>query len=71
MLYTDMGLPKAPVERIMRNAGAKKCAEGAVFLLADSMEELADELIEDAIAIAEENGHDVIEKDDVRKASDA
>lgn len=67
----DMRLPLAAIERIMRHAGAENTSADAVELLRESTQELADELAEDAVRIAQQNGRQRIEIDDIEEAIEA
>jgi histone H3/H4 len=64
-------LPLAPLERIMRNAGADRVSEDAVIALAEIIEDVAEELSEDAIAIAKHAGRKTIMAEDLRLARKA
>ncbi|MBN2518049.1 MAG: histone family protein [Candidatus Altiarchaeota archaeon] len=64
-------LPLAPLERIMRNAGADRVSEDAVIALATILEDVAEEISEDAIAIAKHAGRKTIMADDIRLAKKA
>ena len=64
-------LPLAPLERIMRNAGADRVSEDAVIALAEIIEDIAEELSEDAIAIAKHAGRKTIMADDLKLARKA
>lgn len=66
-----MEVPRAPLERVMRNAGAERIAEGAAERLREAVQELADEICEDAITIAEKDGRGTIMIEDVKHASEA
>lgn len=61
-------IPLAHVERIMRNAGAKRLSDEAIEELRDSAEEIAEEVAADAVRIAEQDGRSGITLDDVRAA---
>ncbi len=65
-----MEIPRAPLERVMRNAGAERIAEGAVERLREAVQELADEIGEDAIEIAREDDRGTIMIEDVKEASE-
>lgn len=66
-----MEIPRAPLERVMRNAGAERLTEDAVERLREAVQELADEIGEDAITIAEKDGRGTIMIEDVKHASEA
>jgi len=64
-----MDLPLAPIERIMRNAGAVRISEDAVIALASMLVERAEEVSEDAIAMAKHAGRKTVTADDIRLAA--
>ncbi len=66
-----MELPLAPIERIMRNAGAERISEDAVIALAGMLVERAEELTEDAVALAKHAGRKTVTADDIRLAKKA
>lgn len=66
-----MQLSLASIERIMRNAGAKKLSSEAVTELRESTQELGEELAQDAVRIAREDGRSTITVADIRKAIEA
>lgn len=55
----------------MRNAGADRVSEDAVIALATILEDVAEEISEDAIAIAKHAGRKTIMADDIRLAKKA
>jgi len=61
-------IPLAPLERIMRKAGAKRVSEDAVIAMAQLVEDHAEELSEDAIAIAKSAGKKTVEEADILAA---
>jgi histone H3/H4 len=61
-------LPLAPLERLMRKAGAQRVSEDAVIALARILKDEAEEISEDAIAIAKHAGRKTITADDIRLA---
>lgn len=63
-----MELPLAAIERIMRNAGAERMTEDAVLALQESAQGLVDEMVRDAVAVAEEDGRARITRGDIRDA---
>ncbi len=65
-----MKLPLATLERIMRNAGAKKLTEDAVKRLNMEVEELACEISDEAIDICKKDGRKKLSLEDIRKASE-
>ncbi len=65
-----MKLPLATLERIMRNAGAKKLTEDAVKRLNIEVEELADEIAREAIEVCNADGRKKLSLEDIREASE-
>jgi len=63
-----MSLPNAPVERIIRNAGADRVSEDAVEELKGAIEDLAAELAEDASEMADHAERNTVKKEDVEMA---
>jgi DNA-binding protein len=61
-------LPLAPLERILRNAGAKRVSEDAVVALDEMVENFAEELSEDAIAVSKHAGRATVTCEDVKQA---
>ncbi len=64
-----MELPLSPIERIIRNAGAERVSEDAVIALAGVLKERAEEISEDAIALAKHAGRKTVTADDIRLAA--
>jgi len=63
-----MSLPKAPVERIIRNAGAERVSDEAVEALREAVEELGDELAADASKMADYADRNTVKKEDIEMA---
>lgn len=63
-----MSLPKAPIERIIRNAGAERVSEEAVEELREAVEELGDEIAADAADMAEYAERNTVKSEDVDMA---
>ncbi len=63
-----MKLPKAAVERIIRNAGAERVSSDAVEELREAIEELAAEIATDASEMADYADRKTIEKEDITMA---
>lgn len=66
-----MELPLAPIERIIRKAGADRVSEDAVIALANILKDRAEEVSEDAIALAKHAGRKTITAEDIRLANKA
>lgn len=61
-------LPIAPVERIIRNAGAERVSEYAKKALAEAMEEYAEKVARKAIELARHAGRKTVKAEDVKRA---
>lgn len=63
-----MTLPKAPIERIIRGAGAERVSSEAVEELRDAVEELGLDLSEDAAEMADYADRNTVKKEDIEMA---
>lgn len=61
-------LPLAPVDRIIRNQGAKRVSEEAVKEFAKVLEDIAGDLAAESAALAEHAGRKTVKAEDVRMA---
>lgn len=61
-------LPKAPFERILKKAGAKRVSHEAMGEFANVMEDKLLKIAEEAVAIAKHAGRKTITDEDVRFA---
>lgn len=64
-----MSLPKAPIERIIRKAGAERVSKDAVEELKYALEDLADEISADAVNMADHAERNTVKKEDVEMAT--
>ena len=64
-----MSLPNAPVERILRNAGAERVSKDAVEELRKALEDLGEEISRDAIKMAEHAERNTVKKEDIEMAT--
>lgn len=64
-----MSLPDAPVDRIIRKAGAKRVSEGAVEELRDAIQELGEEISQDAVEMAQHANRNTVKKEDIELAT--
>ncbi|MFB6158040.1 MAG: histone family protein [Candidatus Nanohalobium sp.] len=64
-----MSLPNAPVERIIRNAGAERVSKDAVEELRKALEDLGEEISRDAIKMADHADRNTVKKEDVKLAT--
>ncbi len=63
-----MDLPLAPIRRILQDAGADRISDDAVVALSKLLTERAEEISEDAIAIAKHAGRKTITAQDIQLA---
>ena len=61
-------LPLAPVERVIRDAGADRVSEGASIELAKVLEEFGLEVSREAIELAKHAGRSTVKEEDIRLA---
>ena len=64
-----MSLPNAPVERILRNAGAERVSKDAVEELREALEDLGEEISRDAIKMADHANRNTVKKEDIDMAT--
>lgn len=63
-----MSLPNAPIERIIRKAGAERVSEGAIEELKFALEDLGDEIASESINMASHAGRNTVKEEDVELA---
>lgn len=64
-----MSLPNAPIERIIRKAGADRVSEDAIEELKTAVEEAAEEIAKEASEMSEHANRKTITKNDVEMAT--
>jgi histone H3/H4 len=64
-----MSLPNAPIERIIRKAGADRVSEDAVEELKKAVEEAGAEIAQEAAKMAEHADRNTVTKEDVDMAT--
>lgn len=64
-----MSLPNAPIERIIRKAGAERVSEDAVQELKSAVEEAGEEIAQDAIEMANHAERNTVKKEDIEMAT--
>ncbi|MFC1728268.1 histone [Nanoarchaeota archaeon] len=62
-------IPKAPVGRILMNAGAKRVSADAINAFADVIEGLARDVAEKAAQIAKHSGRKTVQEGDIKIAA--
>ena len=62
-------IPKAPVARILLNAGAKRVSADAVDEFVDVLSTIAEEISVQSVKIAKHSGRKTIQEGDVRLAA--
>lgn len=64
-----MSLPNAPIERIIRKAGAERVSKDAVEELKFALEDLGEEIAADAVNMADHAERNTVKKEDVEMAT--
>ncbi len=62
-------VPKAPVARILINAGAKRVSADAVDAFADVIQEISEGIAEQAAKIAKHSGRKTVQDGDIKLAA--
>ena len=66
-----MELPMAPIERLIKRAGAERVSDGAVEELADYLEEEVIKIASNAIKLSKHASRKTVTRDDIKLALSA
>lgn len=65
-----MSLPKAPIERIIRKAGAERVSDEAVEELRKAVGDLGKEIADEANSLAEHAGRNTVKEEDIKMVTE-
>ncbi len=61
-------IPVAPMERILKKAGAERVSREAAVLLANALEEIALDIARESVELARHAGRKTVKADDIKLA---
>ncbi len=61
-------IPTAPIDRLMRNAGAARVSEAASKKMVDALEDYTSEIARKAVDIARHSGRKTVKAEDIKLA---
>ncbi len=61
-------IPVAPVERILKKAGAERVSKEAAQILAEILEEMALDIAQESVELSKHAGRKTVKVDDVKMA---
>lgn len=61
-------IPTAPIDRLMRNAGAARVSEAASKKLVDALEDYTEDVARKAVDVARHSGRKTVKAEDIKLA---
>jgi histone H3/H4 len=69
MIMSQRGIPLASMEKLLKNAGAERVADGAKAALKEVLEDAAEKIAKQAFEYAKHAGRKTIKASDIKLAS--
>jgi DNA-binding protein len=66
---SERGIPLASMEKLLKNAGAERVADGAKVALKEVLEEAADKIAKQAFEYAKHAGRKTVKSSDIKLAA--